>query len=39
MYATEVLPVSKKYLDEIILSDVKKKKKLFRKRKRNEEEA
>ena len=35
----EVLPVSKKYLDNIMLSDVKKKEKLFRKRKRSEEES
>ena len=34
-----VLPVSKKYLDNIMLSDVKKKEKLFRKRKRSEEES
>ena len=33
-----VLPVSKKYLDNIMLSDVKKKEKLFRKRKRSDEE-
>ena len=39
MNETEVLPLSKKYLDEMMLSDIKKKKKLFRKRKRNEEEA
>ena len=39
MNQSEVLPVSKKYVDDIILSDVKKKKKLFRKRKRNDEEA
>jgi len=32
------LPVSKKYLDNILLSDVKKEKKLFRKRKRNDDE-
>jgi hypothetical protein len=32
-----VLPVSKKYLDNIMLSDVKKKEKLFRKRKRSDE--
>ena len=35
----EVLPVSKKYLDNMMLSDVKKKEKLFRKRKRSEEES
>ena len=34
-----VLPVSKKYLDNIMLSDVKKKEKLFRKRKRSDEES
>ena len=34
----EVLPVDKKFVDEIMFSDIKKKKKLFRKRKRNEEE-
>jgi len=34
----EVLPVGKKFVDEIMFSDIKKKKKLFRKRKRNEEE-
>jgi hypothetical protein len=32
------LPVSKKYLDNILLSDVKKEKKLFRKRKRNDDD-
>ena len=31
----EVLPITKKYLDDIMFSDVKKKKKLFRKRKRD----
>jgi len=34
----EVSPVNKKFVDEIMLSDVKKKKKLFRKRKRIDEE-
>ena len=32
----EVLPISKKYLNDIMLSDVKKKSKLFRKRKRED---
>ncbi len=32
----EVLPISKKNLNDIMLSDVKKKSKLFRKRKREE---
>ena len=38
MNEKEVLPVGKKFVDEIMFSDIKKKKKLFRKRKRNEEE-
>ena len=38
MNEKEVMPVSKKYVEDIMLSDIKKKKKLFRKRKRNEEE-
>ena len=39
MNEKEVMPVSKKYVEDIMLSDIKKKKKLFRKRKRDEEES
>ena len=38
MNEKEVLPVGKKFVDEIMFSDIKKKKKLFRKRKRNDDD-